>query len=193
MCHHNCEIECSKKPIIVEYPNKSLDPIKYSTTGAIGIDIPASYDVVIPPNNYFSDIENILKDIVKNIKGNGGLVGIEPKIDLLQHKRYMRHMIPLNIKVQYPKGYWGLLVPRSSLFKEKGLMMSNGVGIIDNDFCKQHFFPVVNLTNEAVEIKEGELVAQLLILPYEQFSIIEGTVQQHENHNGEGSTGGYKK
>ena len=44
-------------------------------------------------------------------------------------------LIPLGIAMELPKGYEAHVVPRSSTFKNFGLIMTNSVGIIDNSYC----------------------------------------------------------
>lgn len=44
-------------------------------------------------------------------------------------------MISLGVAMQLPKGYFAEVVPRSSLFKNFGLILVNSVGIIDETYC----------------------------------------------------------
>ncbi|MCC8142035.1 MAG: dUTP diphosphatase [Lachnospiraceae bacterium] len=44
-------------------------------------------------------------------------------------------LIPLGIAVELPKGYEGHLVPRSSTFKNYGILQTNSCGIIDCSYC----------------------------------------------------------
>lgn len=73
------------------------------------------------------------------------------------------------IATQIPKGFFGLMVPRSSITK-KNLMMKNSVGIIDSGYrgelvlrCKKVKFE--DGTQEEV-FQVGERAAQLIVLPY---------------------------
>lgn len=43
-------------------------------------------------------------------------------------------LIPLGIAMKLPKGYSAVIVPRSSLYTKKGVILSNSEGIIDNCF-----------------------------------------------------------
>ena len=64
------------------------------------------------------------------------------------------------------------LYARSSSFKKKGLMLSNSVGIVDGDYYGNEdndghiMFSVINLKNEDIEIKKGEVVGQALFAKY---------------------------
>lgn len=43
--------------------------------------------------------------------------------------------IPLGVSMQLPKGYEGILAPRSSTFKNWGLLQANSIGVFDEAFC----------------------------------------------------------
>ncbi len=45
------------------------------------------------------------------------------------------HYIDLGISLQLPKGYEAVLVPRSSTFKNFGIIQVNNVGVIDETYC----------------------------------------------------------
>lgn len=44
-------------------------------------------------------------------------------------------LISLGVSMKLPEGYEAHVVPRSSTFKNYGLIMTNSVGIIDNSYC----------------------------------------------------------
>ena len=47
-------------------------------------------------------------------------------------------LISLGIAVQLPKGYEAHVVPRSSTFKNFGLIQTNHMGVIDESYCGDH-------------------------------------------------------
>lgn len=47
-------------------------------------------------------------------------------------------LIPLGIAVQLPKGYEAHIVPRSSTFKNFGIIQVNHMGVIDESYCGDH-------------------------------------------------------
>ena len=47
-------------------------------------------------------------------------------------------LIYLGIAVQLPKGYEAHVVPRSSTFKNFGLIQTNHMGVIDESYCGDH-------------------------------------------------------
>lgn len=183
--------------IIINRINKELKIPNYATDGSVGIDLTAREDIVIPCNPFVGKTEKILLNILELLIGEFDCLKADETKELIEELSFSfgfkRTMIPLNIQVKYPDKKWGLLVPRGSLYKEKGIVQANMVGIIDTDFCKEHWFPAINLTNKDVLIKKGEAICQLIFLNHDQVQLIEGEVPQHENHNGDASTKGYKK
>lgn len=76
--------------------------------------------------------------------------------------------IPGNIIVQTPPGYMLLLTMRSSTAKRKGLLIPNGVGIIDQDYCGEGdelLVSVYNFRHETVSVLRGERIAQGIFVP----------------------------
>lgn len=50
-------------------------------------------------------------------------------------KAGMFHLIDLGVSMKFPEGYEAHIVPRSSTFKNYGLLQTNSVGIIDGSYC----------------------------------------------------------
>jgi dUTP pyrophosphatase len=76
--------------------------------------------------------------------------------------------IPGNIIVQTPPGYMLLLTMRSSTARRKGLLMPNGVGVIDQDYSGEGdelLVSVYNFRDEAVTVQRGERIAQGIFVP----------------------------
>lgn len=44
-------------------------------------------------------------------------------------------MISLGVSMELPEGYEAHMVPRSSTFKNFGVLMTNSLGVIDNSYC----------------------------------------------------------
>ncbi len=97
-------------------------------------------------------------------------------------------MIPLNVAIQPPEGYWVLLATRSSLHK-RGLMPTNGIGIIDQDYTEEYQAMVRNFTDTPVEIRRGDRIAQMIALPYESAAIVEVDHIESTERGASGSTG----
>lgn len=100
-------------------------------------------------------------------------------------------LIPGNVIVRIPVGYFLLLTLRSSTPRRKSLLIPNGVGIIDQDYAGEGDelrVQVLNFGDEAVEVKRGERIAQGLFVPVVrvQWDEIEAVGQ---GRGGFGSTG----
>ena len=83
-------------------------------------------------------------------------------------------MIPTGLKALLPDNETLLIYPRSSLGLKKGLMMSNGVGVIDADYYNNEhneghiMVPLYNFSKENAEVKKGERVAQGIFVHYQK-------------------------
>ena len=100
-------------------------------------------------------------------------------------------LVPLNVAIEPPQGYFVLLAARSSLHK-KGLMPANGVGVIDADYSgNEDEYKVVlfNFSENEVEIAQGERIAQGVFVPLVQIPFKEVKVMGNESRGGFGSTG----
>ncbi|MBT3249468.1 MAG: dUTP diphosphatase [Candidatus Pacebacteria bacterium] len=99
--------------------------------------------------------------------------------------------VPLNIALELPENYWALLAARSSLHK-RGLMMANGIGVGDEDYCgdnDEYRAVLFNFTDQEVTVKKGERIVQLIILSREKVEV-EGVIELNNNDRGGfGSTG----
>lgn len=99
--------------------------------------------------------------------------------------------IPLNIALQLPENTWAMLAARSSLHK-KGLMLANGIGVGDRDFCgndDEYMAAVFNFTDQEVVIEKAERVAQLIIMENKKVEFEEVSEFATKNRGGFGSTG----
>jgi dUTP pyrophosphatase len=76
--------------------------------------------------------------------------------------------IPANLIIQTPPGYMLLLTMRSSTASRKGLLMPNGVGIIDQDYAGEGdelLISVYNFCDAAVTVFRSERIAQGIFVP----------------------------
>lgn len=79
-------------------------------------------------------------------------------------------LVPVNIAVAVPDGYFLLLAARSSTPLKKGLMLANGIGIIDPFYCgdkDEIKIQLLNFTDKPVDVKKGELLTQGLLVKHE--------------------------
>jgi dUTP pyrophosphatase len=76
-----------------------------------------------------------------------------------------RVMVPTGVAVAIPDGHAGLVLPRSGLASKQGLTLANAPGLIDAGYRGEVICSMVNLDREeAVEIRAGDRIAQLVIV-----------------------------
>ena len=76
-----------------------------------------------------------------------------------------RALIPTGFAVALPRGYEGQVRPRSGLALLEGLTLLNAPGTIDPDYRGEIAVVAINLGQEAVTIRRGDRIAQLVISP----------------------------
>lgn len=117
--------------------------------------------------------------------------------DLAARERYVIYpdrftqYIPLGVAMEIPKGYFAMVLPRSSFPKNFHSMMSNSVGIIDSSYCGPHdewMFPTYNPLNMVV-VEKGQRIAQFQIFKAEDLNFIDSTLEENLDRGGFGSTG----
>jgi dUTP pyrophosphatase len=104
-------------------------------------------------------------------------------------------LIPLGVAMKLPEGYEAHIAPRSSTFKNYGIIMTNSVGVVDNSYCGPNDmwkFPALKMGSgqNGPLIKKGERICQFRIVkkqPSIQFE--DSTLQDQEDRGGFGSTG----
>lgn len=101
------------------------------------------------------------------------------------------------ISVEIPKGYVGLLFPRSSITKTN-MILGNSVGVIDSDYRGEIMFrfkvlddPNMSVFKYAKIYKQGEKVGQLLLVAAPKLEVIEvkDLVETERGDGGFGSSG----
>jgi dUTP pyrophosphatase len=99
--------------------------------------------------------------------------------------------VPLNISLKPPRGHFVLLAARSSLHK-RGLMLANGIGIGDEDFSgdsDEYHAALYNFSDVQAEIRRGDRIVQMLILPCDRVKWIEVATLDAPDRGGFGTTG----
>ena len=100
-------------------------------------------------------------------------------------------LIPLGVAMQLPKGYEAHVVPRSSTFKNSGLLQVNSCGIIDGSYCGDDDMwrmPVYATRDIVVNINDR--ICQFRIVENQpQIVFEEVTSLGNANRGGFGSTG----
>ena len=132
------------------------------------------------------------KDIekLKYIDGKSDWIDLRASEDV-EFKKGEFKLIPLGVAMELPNGYEAHVVPRSSTFKNFGLIMTNSEGIIDNTYCGDNDmwkFPAIAIRDTVVH--KNDRICQFRIMR-NQPEIIFKEVEHLEgvNRGGFGSTG----
>ena len=115
-------------------------------------------------------------------------------------------VIDLGFAMALPKGFEAIMSARSGLYKNKFLMQTNGIGVIDNSYSGNNDiwkFPVINISFKDNIIEEGDRVCQFRIQPSQfanwwtklkwlftsKIEFEEVAILNNKNRGGLGSTG----
>jgi dUTP pyrophosphatase len=98
-------------------------------------------------------------------------------------------LVPTGLVIQAPPGHFLAIVARSSTPMKRGLMVANGVGIVDQDYCgpaDEVKIEVVNFTQQVVKVARGDRLAQGLFIP-----VVRAEWREADGDLREGSRGGF--
>ena len=121
---------------------------------------------------------------------NGDWIDLRSAIDI-EIKAGNFALIPLGVAMQLPEGYEAHVVPRSSTFKNFGIIQTNHQGVIDESYCgdnDQWFYPAYALRD--TEIHKNDRICQFRIVkkqPDLEFEEVENL--NNADRGGFGSTG----
>lgn len=100
-------------------------------------------------------------------------------------------LIPLGIAMALPKGYEAHIVPRSSTFKNFGIIQTNHMGVVDESYCgpnDQWFFPALAMRD--TRISKNDRICQFRIMEHQpSIEFITNTLEDNIDRGGHGSTG----
>jgi dUTP pyrophosphatase len=108
-------------------------------------------------------------------------------------KPFTPTIIPANVIIEVPKGYFLMIASRSSTPLKKQLMIANGIGVIDEDYHgdkDEIGVQVLNFSQNEVTVEKGERIAQALIVQIAkvvEFNVMDSI--KKESRGGFGSTG----
>ena len=101
------------------------------------------------------------------------------------------HLIPLGVAMELPKGYEAHIVPRSSTFKNFGIIQTNSMGVIDETYCgdnDQWFMPAYALRDTQIHVNDR--ICQFRIMEHQpELSFEEVKELKSADRGGLGSTG----
>ena len=156
--------------IIKKYKNKDINVPKRQTVRAAGYDFEAAEDMIIP-SVWKKMAERVFTDQAGPLKAT---------------------LIPTGIKAYMLDDEYLQLSIRSGMSLKTGLMLANGVGIVDADYYNNSdneghiMFPVHNFGFKDKLIKKGDRIGQGVFL---NFLKVDGDKAAGQRNGGFGSTG----
>ena len=124
------------------------------------------------------------------IEGKSDWIDLRAADDVALKKGEFK-LIPLGVAMELPKRYEAHIVPRSSTFKNYGVIQTNGVGIIDESYCgddDQWMMPVY--ATRDVVIHKNDRICQFRIYKNQPRISFERLFHlSNKNRGGFGSTG----
>ncbi|MRX49220.1 dUTP diphosphatase [Paracoccus sp. S-4012] len=102
-----------------------------------------------------------------------------------------RMAVPTGLILAIPEGWEGQVRPRSGLALREGVTVLNAPGTIDSDYRGEVQVLLANLGQQAVTLRHGERVAQLVVAPVSQarFVAVAALPETTRGTGGFGSTG----
>ena len=124
------------------------------------------------------------------IEGKSDWIDLRAAADVTLKKGEFK-LIPLGVAMELPEGYEAHVVPRSSTYKNFGVIQTNSMGVIDESYCgdnDQWFFPAYALRDTKIHVNDR--IRKFRIMEHQPeliFKLV--SVLGHEDRGGHGSTG----
>lgn len=137
----------------------------------------------------------LLNDLAKvPTRGDSGAAGYDlyaattEVVDIAPHATAM---IPTDIAMEIPEGYFGAVFARSGIAAKRGLRPANCVGVVDSSYRGNVMVALHNDSYEVQYVQPGERIAQLVILPFAvvDFNVVDELSDTERGAGGFGSTG----
>ena len=102
-----------------------------------------------------------------------------------------RQLVPTGLAIALPEGYEAQIRPRSGLALRNGVTILNTPGTIDSDYRGEVKVILVNFSNCNFIIQRGMRIAQMVIAPVLQVSLMDVDIlpETARGEDGFGSTG----
>lgn len=154
---------------------------KYATAGSACFDIQAYFG----DNERVSALDRANRENPLKVRTNEA----GEKFILLEHGD--RALVPTGLFFDLPDFTVLEVYSRSGLSWKSGLILTNGVGIVDSDYVEEVFVSLTNISGAAVRIKSGDRIAQGRIVDAGQTPLVSAPKPSPKtNRNGGfGSTG----
>ena len=159
-----------------------FDAPKPATEWAAGMDIQAD----IPAGEVVSYFNSRNQDGIKTVKGDSASKG------RLYFVPGDRILVPTGLYADIPENFYLAIHARSGTSWKKGLILTNGVGVVDADYVHEIKVSLTNISGVRQYIEDGERIAQLVLNPVVRMQITslkEAPKSKTSRAGGFGSTG----
>lgn len=171
--------------VVSKYANCDLTLPQRKTKYSAGYDFQTAEDIVLPP--HLGRFESLI------FGRHNCAIEYEELIKLIKEKQAKPTLVSTGVKCKLDPNTYLELSVRSSTPLKSGIILANGVGIIDADYYNnpdnegEIFFQLINLTPFIISIPKGTPIGQGVI---KQFLLTEDDIAEGERTGGFGSTDG---
>ena len=124
------------------------------------------------------------------IAGNSDWIDLRVAEDVVMKKGEFR-LIRLGVAMELPQGYEAHVVPRSSTYKNFGLIQTNHMGVIDESYkgdADEWTWPALAMRDTEVHV--GDRLCQFRIMKHQpQINFLEVDSLENEDRGGFGTSG----
>lgn len=171
-------------PVFGFYHSAGRPVPTYATEWSAGVDITAN----LPVGDRVTFYDH------KNTKGDKSVRGIDGLPGRLYIEAGERVLVPTGLYADIPYGWYLAIHSRSGMSWKQGLILTNGVGVVDADYVEEIKVSLTNVSGSRVYIEDGDRIAQILVAPvaapYGGFATLNKKPNQKTSRaGGFGSTG----
>lgn len=133
---------------------------------------------------YFADIEKLVQ------KDGSDWIDLR-SAENIELKKGEFKLVPLGVGMKLPQGFEAHIVPRSSTFKNFGIIQTNHQAVIDESYCgdnDQWFYPIYAMRDTKIE-KNDRICQFRIIKKQPRINFLEVEKLSEENRGGFGHTG----
>lgn len=138
------------------------------TKNSAGYDFEVAEDIVVPSYNSV-----MCRFDYSALSYTGGAPSLKMLAEITGTNNARPTLVSTGVKCHLEEGYYLELSVRSSTPLKYWIILANGVGIIDADYCDnpdnegEIFFQVINLSPFPIQLRKGDIIGQGIIKRYE--------------------------
>ncbi|MEE0955026.1 MAG: dUTP diphosphatase [Eubacterium sp.] len=126
---------------------------------------------------------------LRYIDGKSDWIDLRAAEDVEMQKGEFK-LIPLGVAMKLPAGYEAHVVPRSSTYKNFGIIQANHMGVIDESYCGPNdwwYVPCIAVRDTIIH--KNDRICQFRIMKHQPAIEFEETRLEGDDRGGFGSTG----